>query len=366
MPNFHYTFHNPGACAGTPAAALTNPAHPRVDITYAQLMNAQLRLGVYPGGGWDIDEITWRIYSFIIGFTTIVAAAAAGAAIPAAPPVAGIGQVPFVTTAAGANLPVSPVALGVDSTEKGQIGYHLGTAVGGYLASCMDPGNANAIWFALHLSRAEANGGVFTFATPQRPDIVAFSLDVINNNWYEFVVWENKGHCINNGAIGAINPALTQAQSLINCTNFPGGMPLAFAGGPWAVDAHVASMVDLFHGNFRVQVIDPPGPGSSIQKGNSKSTSDFLRCFYNPFREIIRFKKVTKTYDGKKFYTVKLVKDVTLGLDAAIVDNFNNKNFSENVARALSKGYANKNPDLVYVDPTGISVELPRNWAPNS
>lgn len=63
MPNIHYAFPfvgNPSCAAGGVGAPLDTPAMPNpVALTWAQLMSAQLRLGVYPVG-WVNDEIAWQ------------------------------------------------------------------------------------------------------------------------------------------------------------------------------------------------------------------------------------------------------------------------------------------------------------------
>ena len=363
MPNFHYRFHNPGNCAagaGNPLTLVPNP----VAITWPQLINAQLRLGVYPVG-WVLDEINWRIYSFLIGFQQ-----AAGVGVfPVVPPVVAVAQVPLPPAGGAANLPPSPVAAGVDSTEKGQIGYHLGTAVGGHLATYMATGGAARNWYAFHLSRAEANGGQF-LCVGGRPDIVAFSINPGTGNWYEFVVWENKGHCVNAGGFGAIWPALQQAQCLQNCNIFPAGLPFpagpAGPGGPWLPDSYIASFVDVYHGNFRVQVIDPPRTPRPPQKIGSREMDGFLRGYYAPFVEALSKNYIKRTYDGRAFQTVLLPKQIRLGLDANIFAAIQSRGSTDGLAAAVAKattaGYANKSPGTVYVDPTGISIELPTNW----
>jgi hypothetical protein len=351
------------------AAGLAGPlhwGHHRINITYPELLNAQLRLGVYPGGGWNVDEMNWRLYSFLIGFERV---AIAGIGIPAAAVAPGPDAVPvaLAPVVGAANLPPSPVALGVDSTELGQIGYHIGTAAGGHLACCMDSnGPAGTLWYFFHLSRALSNGGAFTFANGMRPDIVGFSVHPGTGVWHSLVVWENKGHC-NNAGIVPLDHALDQANSITHCNMLPGGVPAAGLGwGAWAPDAWVASMVDLFHGHFRVQIGDPIGEKSEPRTYGQDGLNKFLKVYYEPFVEIIRKKSTRRVYYGKSFYTVELARGVVLGLDADIYSAFGSSKLSASVAMATLKGYRNDTPQIVWVDQTGISVEVSKDWPKRS
>jgi hypothetical protein len=376
MPNFHYRYHNrPGCPVSFEAAPLAAPlpgplawGHNRVAITYPQLMNAALRLGVYPGALWNVDEMNWRIRSFLIAFAPV--AAAGGIPAPPAPGPDGP-QVAMVPAPGAADLPPSPVAVGVDGTERGQIGYHIGTAAGGHLASCLDPTQGGGpipgiLWFFWHLSRAQNNGGAFNFATAQRPDIVGFSVDPAAN-WHSLVVWENKGHCQQAGGPAALDAALAQAQSLTHCTAVPGGMALGgYVGGLWPVDAWLASMVDVFHGNFRVQVADPPGKSKGPKKSGKRELNNFLKAYYDPFVSALKTRSTKRVYDDKTFRVITLAKNVVLGLDAKIYRAFRGGNLASIVGKATSGGYANRTPEQTWVDPTGISVELPRGWPAKS
>ena len=371
MPNFAYNFlGGGGACAAGPGQTLPGLPAP-IFLTYPQLINAQLRLGVYPPG-WVADEMAWRTYSFVI---TVAPLAAAGGMPPM--PAAGIGGVGAAAVAAvgGPNLPPSPVAIGVDTTEKGQLGYHMGTAVGGSLIEYLFlPGGVGGFttWYPFHLSRAVANGGVFNYATLQRPDIVIYAVNPLTLVLHRFVVWENKGHCINFGGAAAIAPALAQAQSLTNMTSIPGNPALGvFGGTPCALfppHCYVASMVDLtgVGGNFRVQVIDPPGPSKSALKLSEREADNFLKGYYAPFVEAIKTgSAVLRKYDGRSFLTINLPKQVSFGLDEAIFRAWSRKeSFAAEVGRILSVPYVMSSPTKVYLHATGISTEIPSNWAP--
>jgi hypothetical protein len=361
MPNFHFQFLGGGAaCGGGPGTNLLAFPDP-VALTPAQLINAQLRLGVYPGGGWDIEEITWRVYAFCIG--CIMVAGGGGPGVPAGPPAGGIAPAPAVPGAAGAaNLPASPVATAVDATEKGQIGYHMGTAVGGSLGEYLaHTGPAGTLWFAFHLTRAMHNGATFTFAGGGAPDIVAFAVDPVTQIFYEWVVWENKGHCGNFGGLAAIGPALAQAQLILDMTALPGGI----GGGPWPPDACIASQVDTFHGNFRAQAIDPAKPPRTPTFLPESDMDAFLRAYYRPFVDLLSKGTEPRNYDGRSFTTVQLPKDIRLGLDTGILNGFRGTpgSLSAAVASVASRGYANTSPETTYVHRTGISVELPAGWS---
>ena len=364
MANFHYNFFG-GPCVGpgAPLAGFPNP----IALTPAQLINAQLRLGIYPGG-WVADEINWRIYAFCIG--CIAVAGGGGPAIPGVPP--GVGVAVGAPVAGGAaNLPVSPVGAGVDATEKGQIGYHMGTAVGGSILPFMatvGPLPATQ-WYSFHLSRAIINGGAFTLAGGA-PDIVAFAVQPTGpgaatvHNW---VVWENKGHCVNFGGFAAIAPALAQAQTLLNMTSIPGNPALGIVGGtpvapPWVPNTHIASQVDTFFGNFRVQTIDPPTKSRKSITLSPRQSDAFFRAYYGFLIEAIKRRRTQRRYDGRLFQTAEYAKKIRIGLDDRIYRSLGKAGLSRAVAKATGQGYKNSKPETIYVDPTGISVEIPKSW----
>lgn len=361
MPDYHYNFLGGGAaCGGGPGAPLIGGPNP-VALTPAELINAQLRLGVYPGGGWDIEEITWRVYSFCIG--CIMVAGGGGPGVPAVPPAVGV-AVPGggLVAGAAANLPPSPVAVAVDATEKGQIGYHMGTAVGGALGPYMaHTGPGGTLWFAYHLTRAIQNGATFTFAPGGAPDIVSFAMNPATGWWYEWVVWENKGHCGNFGGLAAIAPALAQAQLIVNMTLLPGGLGAGW-GGPWAPDAAIASQVDAFFGNFRVQLIDPSGGPRKPRRLDPRGLERFLASYYRPFAELMGARSQARAYGKRRFQTILLPKDIRFGLDDEILQGYRSGNLAAAVARATAGGYGLPREDTLHIDQTGISVELPKGW----
>ncbi|MGC4067353.1 MAG: hypothetical protein QM784_22460 [Polyangiaceae bacterium] len=374
MPDFVYNFLGGGGAMGGPCAAgpgsnlpgLPNP----IALTWPQLLNAQLRLGVYPGG-WVADELAWRVYSFTI---TVAPLAAAGG-LPGGPP--GGGVVPGVAVGGVmANLAPSPVAVGVDTTERGQLGYHMGTAVGGALAQYLFlPLGAGAAtgWYSFHLSRAIANGGVFNFANAMRPDIVIFAVNPLTLVVHRFVVWENKGHCVNFGGLAAIGPALLQAQSLTAVTTIPGNPGLGggagpvVLGGPWAPNCHIASQVDLngVGGNFRVQTVDPPNDTDRTPSLSAKDMSNFLRGYYAPFVEALRTSASAVRYYGERaFRTVELPKNVRLGLDDEIYKAWlsGGASFATEVGQIHSASYKMQSRETIYIHETGISTEVPGRW----
>ncbi len=379
MPNFTYGFLGAGggvggACNAGPGAPLVAIPTP-VLLTWPQLINAQLRLGVYPVG-WVVDELTWRTVAFVISCANIAVAGG----VPVAPPAPGV--VPGgAVLGGGGGVPASPVAVGVDATERGQLGYHMGTGIGGSLGEYLAPApgaGPGTLWFPYHLSRAIANGGVFGFATPQRPDIVTYAVtpgpvNIVQN----FVVWENKGHCVNFGGLAAIGPALLQAQSLVNMTSIPGNPALGVVGGTpcpaWVPDCHVASQVDLtgVGGNFRVQTIDPDGPGQPPFKLSPKQADDFFRGYYAPYVEAVQkaTSADTRTYDGVAFRTLALPKQVRFGLQDEIAKAFLSTGspgtFATAVHAALAKLKKPSAPDRFHVHATGISTEIPSPWNPS-
>jgi len=376
MPaDFTYNFLGfAGPCAVGPGAPLTGiPAS--ISLTWPQLLNAQLRLGVYPVG-WVNDELIWRTISFVISCSPL---AAVGGLPGAVPP---LFVAPGVPAAGGAaNVPVSPVALGVDATERGQLGYHMGTGVGGSLAEYLAINAAAAAptthWYPFHLSRAQTNGGVFNFATAQRPDIVIYSVDTGGGAVFvwDFVVWENKGHCVNFGGAAAIAPALVQAQSLTGMTVIPGNPTLGIAGGTpvggvWPPDCHIASQVDLLGGNFRVQTVDPIGSSPKRHQFSPKGSDDFLRGYFSPFIEAVTRgpQPRERIYNKRKFRMIELPKEVKFGIDDEIVKAWLRKGpsgtFSKEVNSILAEGFKIDSPNTLYIHETGIAVEISNRWYP--
>lgn len=378
MPSFGYTFTAPGAgCAAGPGAPLVAAPSP-ILLGYPQLLNAQLRLGIYPGG-WVVDELTWRTICLVISCAPL---AAAGGVPGAAPPAGVAPGVPVAGALAGL-IPASPVAAGVDATERGQLGYHMGTGVGGSLGEYL-AAPAGALWFPFHLSRAQANGGIFGFANAQRPDIVTFAVTPPGAGppggpggpvpWVHFyVVWENKGHCVNFGGAMAIAPALAQAQSLVNMTSIPGNPALGVVGGtacaPTPPACYVASQVDLtgVGGNFRVRTIDPSFPPRPPLLLSTKDASDFFRAYYAPYVEAVQKGPSQRRvqYGKSWFRTIELPKEVRFGLDEeifkAITSHRSDLAFA--IGQVLAGGYRFP-PNTVHVHETGISVEVPPNWYP--
>lgn len=378
MPNISYGFpFVAGAgCVGIgPAAPLNTPPMPNpVTLGWAQLMSAQLRLGAYPVG-WVADEINWRIYSFCVACAQVGVGAVPGVPV-AVPP---IGMAPAVPAGGGfPNLPPSPVAVGVDSTEKGQLGYHLGTAIGGALGEYLAGAGGGSLWYPFHLSRAETNGGQFVHGA-QRPDIVIFDVHPGTLVVSAFVVWENKGHAAGAAGAAPLNAALHQAQSLVNMTHFPGNPHIGggvaggmLIGGGFPPTAHLASQVDRFHGNFRVQVIDPPGKRKPPFIIQPRRGDDFFRGYYAPFVEAIQSGKAPRMrqYGGRDFNTVSFVKKVRIGLDKKIISALRSGgrigSLSSRIANAVGGGYRYKAGEYLHIHQTGISVELPMAWQPNS
>jgi hypothetical protein len=223
------------------------------------------------------------------------------------------------------------------------------------------------------LSRAIANGGVFNFANAMRPDIVIFAVNPLTLVVHRFVVWENKGHCVNFGGLAAIAPALAQAQSLTAVTTIPGnpglggGVGPAVLGGPWAPNCHIASQVDLngAGGNFRVQTVDPPNDTERTPALGLKETSNFLRGYYAPFVEALRSSASTVRYYGERaFRTVELPKMVRLGLDDEIYKAWlsGGPSFATEVGQIHSEAYKMQFPETIYVHETGIATEVPARW----
>ncbi|MAS94047.1 MAG: hypothetical protein CMO55_12700 [Verrucomicrobiales bacterium] len=377
MPDFHYEFHQEG-CAGGISAPLIDPhsvnGNPGViRLGYAELMNAQLRLGVYPGIQWNHDEIAWRVYAFMIGFDRV---ASAGGLPGGPPPIHAAPQAPtFLPNAAFAQfLPPSEVARKLDSTEKGQIGYHVGTAVGGALATYLNPMlSPTTCWFAFHLSRSIKENGRFTFLNTRRPDIAAFAIDTLPPHRIgPLIVWENKGHCSSAaGSIAAMRRNLDQTRALVECLQLPnlpvGGVmyPAMQMNPPLPVAARFASMVDVYNGNYRVQVIDPPGEEKPQRFLDGNQMTGFLNAYYHSFAEIIHSHNARQQRYGKRtFHVVALPRGVTLGMDSRIIESLEGTNNMASIGKFLAEGYQelNNEKDALYVDPTGILVELQPNW----
>jgi len=343
-----------------------------VTLTWAQLMNAQLRLGVYPAG-WILDEIAWRIYSFCIACAPVGVGM-----VPTVPAVVpAVGMAPGAAVGGGfANLPPSPVAVGVDSTEKGQLGYHLGTAIGGALIEYLAGAGGGSLLYPFHLTRAQANGGVFVLGA-QQPDIVIFDVHPATLFVSNFVVWENKGHAAGPAGAAPLLAALLQAQSLANMTNWPGNPHIGYAGGGlvggagMAPNAYLASMVDSFFGNYRVQVHDPPSKRPPVPPMSPQSGDNFFAGYYSPYLEAVQSgpNQQSRQYGGRHFKTVGLAKDVRFGLDQEVVAALRGHGgagrVSSRIAQALAGGYKYSASEYLYIHPTGISVELPQGWLPN-
>lgn len=378
MPNIRYVFPyvaGVGCGVGGVGAPLDTPAMPNpVTLGWAQLMSAQLRLGVYPVA-WVADEIAWRIYSFCVACAQVGVGAVPG--VPAVVPP--VGMAPAVAAGGGVpNLPPSPVAVGVDGTEKGQLGYHLGTAIGGALIEYLAGAGGGSLLYPFHLSRAEANGGQFTLGA-QRPDIVVYDTNPGNLHVSNFVVWENKGHAAGPAGAAPLVAALAQAQSLVNMTHWPGNPHIGggvaggalIGGGPIAPDAHIASVVDSYFANYRVQVTDPPGKTRIPPPLSPRDGDNFFVGYYAPFVEALQHgqQAQTRRYAGRSFKTVGLAKEVRLGLDAEVFAAVQSRGaagrVSSRIAKALSGGYRYAPSDYLYLHPTGISLELPKGWQPN-
>jgi len=371
VPDFAYAFSAVGPCPAGPGGALAGFPNP-ISIPFVQLFNAQLRLGAYPAG-WALDEMCWRVLSLAIGITPLAAVpplfppALAGFAPGVAMPVPGM----------AANLPPSPVALAVDSTERGQVAYHVGTAVGGALSEYLPiaGGGFFPAWFDFHLTRAQANGGVFTFQAPPapqtRPDVVMLGLTFAPGggwNVNNFIVWENKGRTTAVGP-GVLAAARLQASRLTAMTTLPAVAAAAamILAAPRAPDNYVASVVDVNGGNFRIRTRDPSGPPSGPIALDPGAAGRFLRGYYAPFVEAIRASSgsVVRSYGGRRFRMIELPKQVCLGVDTEILSALQRSSSTEadEIGAVLSRGYQVQSPDIVHIHATGIATELPRRWS---
>lgn len=325
-----------GSCGfGTVGAAL-NVAGPFVP-TWAELGNAANALAVQVGPPWDLLELQWRARSYQLALNPLV----------------GAGQ-----------LAPSPLVLQMDATEKGQLSYHVGTAAGLALArATLAPGGGGAQWWEFHLSRFLAAGGQCNFVGLQRPDLMLCSVTP-NPGGITFnygAVWECKGHAINAGP-ATLGPALNQSLALTAVTALPGYLPF---GGPIAPAAWVASKIDVFHGNYRLQVVDPADPpGHPVQFG-VKQAAAFYRAYYGPRAAVIRAgDDETREYDDRDFITTELIPGYRMGLDRDICKALDKSDAKlvETVYRSLAKGFANQDPERVWVSGTGFSLELGKEW----
>ena len=254
----------------------------------------------------------------------------------------------------------SPVVTAMDGTEKGQLSYHAGTAAGLMLAQAHLAAGAGALYFPFLLTRAIMSGGAFTFANALRPDLVLYSIGPALAALNHFIVWECKGHALNMGH-APLGPALNQSYSVTNMTVLPGGAALP---APLAPAAYIASQVDTFYGDYRLQTTDPAdggGPPFPLEP-EEKKFAPFLRAYYGPFHEILSKAglRIGRRYDGRPFVTTEIIPNVRFGLDLAIYDAFDDDPtaFAARIVNAISTPYRNTDPDEVWVNATGLSVEL--------
>jgi hypothetical protein len=337
MPHlaYHYVARPANTCVGPTSANLVHLPDP-ITPGWPQLYAAQASIGVYPAG-WAALEMTWRLSSLRLSSTPAI-------------------------------LSPSPVIQQADPTEKGQLSYHIGTAAGiatGLFA--LAPG-MGARFFPMFFTRAVTNGAGFNFANLQRPDVLFFSVTlpgaggppapVVNN----IVVWECKGHA-NNAGQATLVPALNQALALTAMTQLPGGGALA---APMAPVSYVASQVDVFFGNYRLQIIDPDKPGKNAQSIPMKSMNDFLKTFYDPFVEIVAGAEKTrvKTFGGRKFITVEILPKIYFGLDQKIFKcvQQNAINMSIEIGSILKDGYKNAGTNSYWVMEFGLIIDLEKGW----
>jgi len=344
----------PGTCAGGPGGNLPgvglmfNPGWPA-------LHHAQTVIGVYNMGAVsDAIEMAWRLSSF---------------------------DLPTAENGAGIMTP-SPIVAELDPTETAQLSYHVGTAAGVALALAgLNPG-PGATYFPYHLRRYQNAGGIFTFAPGAllRPDLIFLSITVMlppaPSVLNHFVIWECKGHA---GAVGQmpLGPALQQSLAVVDLMTLA-GLPFAMPFvGPVAPAAYVASQIDVFQPpphpsppQYRLQITDPgdpPRPGIELPEG---PMNNFLRAYYTPFAQLLRSspRRQRRTYDGTIFETLEIVPKIRFGLEASIYRSFvtESPTFTVDVGRALGAGFPNAAPDRVYVDRTGLSLELEDGWSPDA
>ena len=346
MPNLIYNYVARGGLPLPPPGFATCPAGPIAGLTvlpnpiaptWPQLYNAQTSIGVYPPG-WALWENRWRLSSLRIAS------------------IAGVG-------------PMAPSVLvnAMDATEKGQIGYHIGTATGLRLAQMTYAGAAGTFYFPLALTRAQNLGALFNFSTAQRPDFVIFNitlpvgppaLPTINN----FIVWECKGH-INNVGQAPLGPALRQSLALTNMVNFPGAGPLA---APMAPIAYAASQIDTLAPGYRLQATDPSKPVDDSEIISLDSMNVFLQKYYEPIAEMVSAKGYSKRYyDEQHFMTFEVLPKIRIGLDEHIYNilfYLKPKDMTYKISEILNQGFINKNPEKVWINKLGISMELESGW----
>lgn len=379
MPDLDYVFvpsssgacsslHGPrqrGVLTGPPSpvgpGAFLNTAPTTVAVTVAQLLNAQLRLGVFAGPlAWDAEECRWRIHSLCLSCVPFTGP------VPPPPGRSFVPRGPLPIGGAGPALTCSHVAAQVDMTEKGQLGYHIGTAVGGALAEHLyTRGPPGTRWFAFHLTRARASGGVFQTLGRRSPDIVMFAVDAGSQTLYEWVVWENKGHCVRVGR-APVSSALAQAQSMQSVSRLPGAPGLqANLGSARPPDAHIASSVDTFYGRFRVHTADPPGNPPEPHALTSEACGAFLWAYYKPFVDIIGVQHDGLQHGGRRFSIHPLPRNVALGLEAEILaahrEHGPTARFADAVAHATAAPF--ECTATVHVHETGILLSCPDDMA---
>lgn len=346
MPSFTYDYLDratvgvPGAetcAAGTIGAALdfVGPYSP----TWAELAGAANAVAVSVGPPWDLREARWRAFSFRLGLN------------------------PFAGGAPGAPLAPSPLVVQMDATEKGQLSYHVGTAAGLALAwTALAPGGG-AEWWEYHLSRFLNAGGQCNFAGALRPDLVLLSVTplVAGATLNYCAVWECKGHAINAGPT-KLRKGLRQALALTGVTVLPGNIALP---GPIAPVAKVASKVDVYYGNYRLQVVDPGDPPNDPIKLDTGQAAAFYRSYYTSRAGVIRESGAkTRAYDGIDFVTTELIPGYWMGLEERIFTALakSDAELVETVCEVVRKGFANKDPERVWVSRTGFSLELGDEW----
>ena len=261
----------------------------------------------------------------------------------------------------------------MDATEKGQLSYHAGTAAGLTLAEMALAPGPGAVYWAVHLTRYQAGGGNFNFAGPMRPDLVLLSMQpplappyVVNH----IVIWECKGHATNQGQ-APLGPALqTIRRAVINVTTMPGAPFPVFFPAPIVPAAYVASQVDVFPavaGNYRLQATDPSGPPPIGTEFGEEPMNNFFRFDHAPFAQILRAntQRQQRNYDGTLFETLEVMPKIRFGMEASLYRAFvaQSATFTSDVGRAIAAGFPNMAPDSVFVDPTGLSLELEAGWA---
>ena len=256
----------------------------------------------------------------------------------------------------------SPVVTMMDATEKGQLSYHAGTAAGLRLAlSTLAPG-AGAILLPFHLSRAIAHHAHFTYANASRPDLTVFSIVLAGPAFNYVVVWECKGHARNVGQ-APLGAALNQSVAITGLTALPGGAVLP---APVIPAAFVASQVDVVGGAYRLQATDPSPPSGGFPI-KPEHFLKLLQAYYAPFIEVLNSSgdRSARTYEGRLFETVEIIPKIRFGMDAEIYAALfsQSSDVSSDIGRVLSAGYKNLTPDELWIDETGLSLELEKGWA---